>query len=87
MEKQIAMFNKNATEEIIVKLTEFEGKNFIDIRAYVKPLTSRGELIPTKKGICMKVETVAELLTALKKVEKVYKEELEKRAKETAIQN
>ena len=81
MEKQIAMFNKNATEEIIVKLTEFKGKDLVDIRVYVKPLTSGEELKPTKKGICVRVEAIPDLLAALKKVEKDYKEQFEKRAK------
>lgn len=74
MEKQVARFNKNATEEVIVKLVNYKGLDLIDIRSYVKPLTSDEELKATRKGICLKVECISELLKALKEAEKASKE-------------
>lgn len=73
MEKQIAKFNKNSTEEVLVKLIEYKGLDLIDIRAYVKPLTSEEELKATRKGICLRVEHIPQLLKALKEAEKASK--------------
>lgn len=74
MEKQIAKFNKNATEEVIVRLSNYKGLDLVDIRVYVKPITSKEELKATRKGICLRVEHIPVLLKALKEAEKTMKE-------------
>ena len=81
MEKEIAKFSKNATEEVIVRLNDFKDHDLVDIRVWIKPLSNEEEPKATKKGICIRVEQVPELLESLKKAEKAYKEELEKRVK------
>lgn len=70
MEKEIAGFRKNATEEVIVKITEYKGQNYIDIRAYVRPVIPSDNLKATRKGLCIKPELLTDLQNALKKVEK-----------------
>lgn len=70
MERELARFSKNATEEVIVKITEYKGQNFIDIRAYVRPVIPSEELKATRKGLCIKPELLTDLQNALKKVEK-----------------
>ena len=82
MEKEIAKFSKNAAEEIIVKLTNFRNRDLIDIRIWNKPLLNEEQPKATKKGICIRVEQIPELLESLKKAEKAYSEELDKRVKE-----
>lgn len=73
MEEQIATFQKNASEDVIVKLTEYRGVEGVDIRAYVKPLINREEHQATRKGIFLRVEFVPKLLKALEEASKTYK--------------
>ena len=65
MEEQIATFQKNASEDVIVKLTEYRGVEGVDIRAYIKPLINREEPQATRKGIFLRIEFIPELLKAL----------------------
>ena len=73
MDKEIAKFTKNATEEVIVRIVEYKGKDLVDIRAYVKPLISDEGLKATRKGICVRLEQLPELINALKAAEKESK--------------
>jgi len=65
--KLIAEFNKNASETVRVQLTEYDGKQLLDIRVWVQ--NDKGEYIPTRKGISLRVEQVRDLKDALEKVE------------------
>ena len=74
MEEQIATFQKNASEDVIVKLTEYRGVEGVDIRAYIKPLINREEPQATRKGIFLRIEFIPELLKALEDASKTYDE-------------
>lgn len=51
-----------------VRLTEFKGRNFIDIRDYFKPKGSL-EFMPTKKGVAIDVSRASELVSLLEQAE------------------
>ena len=76
MEQEVARFQKNATETVIVKLTNFKGSDLVDIRAHVEGQSGQGgvEMKPTQKGLTLKVGLIPELIEALKKAETTYKE-------------
>ena len=70
--KLISEFNKNSTEIIRIQLTEFVGKQFLNVRVWA--LRQDGEYVPTKKGLTLRVEQVDDLLEGINKAA----EELEK---------
>ena len=57
-------FPKNNRDTIRVTPNKFEGYDLIDVRVYA-PNRETGEVIPTKKGISINVDTVPELIDAL----------------------
>jgi len=59
-------FQKNALEKVKIQLSEFHGKRVIDIRVYYKVPGTANEWKPSKKGICMSVNRLEELLKGLK---------------------
>ena len=72
MEKLIAKFEKNASEEVWVQLREFRGHQLLDVRVHYRP-DDGNEARPTKKGISISVnlipkvqKAVGEALEALK---------------------
>jgi len=70
-------FQKNALEKVKIQLSEFHGKRVIDIRVYYKVPGTANEWKPSKKGICMAVNRLEELLKGLKmaheRLQKGYK--------------
>jgi Transcriptional Coactivator p15 (PC4) len=60
------VIRKNAEEEVRVVLSTFKGHRLVDIRIYAD--FGQGERKPTKKGICLKVEKLADLIHALENV-------------------
>lgn len=66
----IASFQKNALETVKIKLTEFKGKELIDIRAWVKDPKSKAE-IPTPKGLTIGRELFDELYKGILQLSKV----------------
>ena len=69
MNAPIAVLRKNATEEIRVELSEFNGHDLINIRVWAEPRSGGDERIPTKAGIAAKVALLPELIAALQKAE------------------
>src|SRR5882724_9576009 len=69
-ERVIAALSKNAAEELRVVLTEFHGRQLIDVRVYAT-YHSTGQLGPTKKGVTLRVELLPELLIALQQAKAV----------------
>jgi len=67
MEKEIARFEKNLKEEVIIRITEFNGVELFDIRAYVKQVIPSDKPIATKKGLCLRLEQFPEFFEAVKK--------------------
>ena len=70
--KLIAEFNKNASEVIRIQLTEYDGKELLDIRVWVT--RDEKDWIPTKKGISIRTEQIGDLKQAIDKAA----EEIEK---------
>jgi len=80
MNKEIAKIEKNAQEEIIVQLTEFKGYDLVDLRVWAKALTGETGK-PTKKGLTIKPGLLPELIEALRKADRTYREAQEKEAR------
>lgn len=66
--KLIAEFNKNSSEIIRVQLTTYENTNLLDIRAWIQ--SDKGNFIPTRKGLTLRVEQVDDLKQAIDKAAK-----------------
>jgi len=73
MSEVIARFEKNSFEEVRISLTEFKGKELIDIRVYYQP-EGEEEMRPTKKGITISLDKFPELQKGLAALEKTLKE-------------
>jgi hypothetical protein len=54
---------RGSKTKIVVKRTNFKGKEYIDVRIYF--LNDGGEWTPTKKGISIPVEIVGEVSAAI----------------------
>lgn len=57
-------FPKNSRETIRVAPTRFQGHDLVDIRIFAPDRETR-ELMPTKKGISLNVDTIPELIDVL----------------------
>ena len=68
MAELVTKFEKNATEEVRVSLTEYKGHELIYIRVYYAP--PGREAIPTKKGLTMSVDLYPDLMDAVVKLGK-----------------
>jgi len=58
---------KNASEEIWVALTEYKGRELLDLRVYYRAIES-DEMKPSKKGVSVPLAKAPELLAALEKI-------------------
>ena len=54
---------KNSRESIVVSETEYKGNKYVDVRVFYKD--TDGSLKPTRKGVSIRPEKVAELRDAL----------------------
>ena len=65
----IAQFNKNSLEVVKISEAWFKGKRYFDIRIWAQGENpgEPGSEQPTKKGICLSIELLPELIQALKK--------------------
>lgn len=63
MEKTVAVFPKNSRENIHVNLTEFHGRDLIDIRVFWSADGTNWN--PSKKGISIGIEKLPILLACL----------------------
>jgi hypothetical protein len=63
VEKTVAVFAKNSREKVHVNLTEFCGRDLLDIRIYWSP--DGVSWSPTKKGISIGIEKLPTLLASL----------------------
>ncbi len=68
MRKLIETITKNKREEIRVALTKYEGHDLCDIRVFSETYTS-DERVATKKGVCVSVAKLPDLIEALQKAE------------------
>jgi Transcriptional Coactivator p15 (PC4) len=65
----ISIIAKNNRESVRIALDEFRGLNLIDIRVVAKLDDPSGGLVPTKKGVSLKIERLPELVAALQAAE------------------
>jgi hypothetical protein len=65
MESLVARIAKNPTEEVRVSFTSYRGYDLLDIRVYFQD--DQGEWRPTKRGVSLSVDSVAELRDAVMK--------------------
>ena len=65
MDQTIYKFRKNATEEVRIRLRKFEGRDYLDIRAWVEKESSHGEFTPTRKGLTLSIYVLPELLKGM----------------------
>jgi len=75
-EKTLNVIDKGIGGQIHVRLSEFKGRHYLDIRNFYE--TDDGEWKPTRKGISIPVEFFVEVLDALNEA----KPEVEKLAAE-----
>jgi len=69
-DRPIAVLDRGPTQQIQIRLNEFKGKRYLDLRTYY--LDENEEIYkPTRKGISIPVELFADLKEALAKVEAV----------------
>ena len=69
MNEVVACFEKNSMEEVRVSLTEFKGKELIDLRVFYQP-EGEEEKRPTKKGITISPDKFPDLKKAILALEK-----------------
>lgn len=60
-------FDKNEREVVKLRKSNFKGKEYIDLRLYVKGQEGADD-IPTKKGVNLPIEKLEELKKALTKL-------------------
>ena len=63
-EKLICDIPKNAREVVRIALTEFKGFPLVDVRVFFKSATG-GEPKPTRKGVCVRLGLLPDLIAAL----------------------
>lgn len=73
MQKTVKTFQKNRVQEIRVSVTEYEGRDLIDIRTWNLRRGSE-EKTPTSKGISIDVKLYPELKEAVLLLEKELKD-------------
>ena len=57
------VIEKNSRESVVVSETEYKGNKYVDVRVFYKD--TDGSLKPTRKGVSLRPEKVAELVAAL----------------------
>ena len=62
--KIIHEFDKNSVEIVRTSISDFKGQMYADFRVWRKP-DDGGDLQPTKKGLCISVECLDDLLKAV----------------------
>ena len=65
-------FQKNATEQVWVSMSEYKGKDYIDLRVYFQD--DDGEYKPTKKGLALSPHLLPELEAAIMKLKEVLED-------------
>lgn len=66
-EEILYQFDKNEREVVKLRKSTFKGKEYVDLRLYVRS-EGGGEDIPTKKGVNLPIDKIAELKKAIAKL-------------------
>ena len=70
MTTDITTIEKNRSEELRISLKEYKGHRYVDIRTFAEPYADEGQSrIPTKKGVTLKLEDLAEFIAALQEAQ------------------
>ena len=69
-------FQKNALEKVKIQFKEINGRETIDIRAYYKVPETADEWKPSKKGICMSVKHLDELVKGIQLANEKWKKNI-----------
>ncbi|MFH1609841.1 MAG: transcriptional coactivator p15/PC4 family protein, partial [Candidatus Bipolaricaulota bacterium] len=59
-EKVIAEFERGAGQKVVVRRTQFKGKEYLDLRQFFQG--DEGEWLPTKKGVSLPWDLCAALI-------------------------
>ena len=70
MDQTVYVFRKNHTEEVRASIRKYQGREFIDLRAFVEKEAGHGEFVPTKKGLTLSCYVLPELKKAILALEK-----------------
>lgn len=65
---EIGEIVKTASVKTKIRLTEFKGRNLIDIRDFFKAKNAI-DFTPTKKGICVDFSKISDIIALLEKAE------------------
>jgi hypothetical protein len=84
VEKTVAIFPKNSREQVRISLTEFHGRQIIDMRVFWS--ADGNTWNPSKKGLAMGVEKLPVLLASLHEAAEILgQDEPENSAEEDEI--
>ena len=64
---KVTSFAKNKFEEVKVEISEYQGKNYINLRVFCDA-EGKEERVPTKKGLTLSVSLFPELKEAIEKL-------------------
>ena len=64
-EAPLAIISKNGREQVQVRLGEYRGSHFVDVRIFAPYGDNPDEPLPTKKGLALNVSKIDELIDAL----------------------
>jgi hypothetical protein len=63
-EQTVAVIRKNASDEVRIRLTEYQGHRLVDVRVYARN-PGKPEPVPTAKGVALRRELLPVLIEAL----------------------
>jgi hypothetical protein len=68
MDKVLGEVIKTANVKTMIRITEFKGRTFLDIRDFFK---AKGavDFGPTKKGVALDISKISDIITILEKAE------------------
>lgn len=64
----VGVIGKNSREEVRVVLDTFKGTNLVDVRVFA-PFSAAGVMMPSRKGISVRVDLLRSLILALQDAE------------------
>jgi hypothetical protein len=68
MDKIIGEIKKTNNVKTMVRLTEFKGRNFLDIRDFFKGKEAT-DFGPTKKGIALDISRIGDIISLMEQAE------------------
>ncbi len=63
-ERTIAIFDKNAAQDVRVRFVEHFGHKLVDVRIFTT-IGAVGDRVPTRKGLSISYDKVSQLIAAL----------------------